>query len=216
MEGSAEAGCEEGGAVDCGPKSVLPEPNMFPPGVGAAMFVAPVLAPRPLFSFGGSPAGVVEPNGRRLVLGAAGVVDPKEGNVEVAVEEGAFVEAGGAPKLKAGVLEAVAPLDGLSPAKSPGLLPLAVKLLVVLFPNPPKPPEVLAVPNNDGAAAPVDFPPPNGSVLALPNVKGLEGSDMLEYRGSGGGVNRCRPPVQLDALWPAFCTTSAHFFLMKK
>ena len=96
MEGSAEAGCEEGGAVDCGPKSVLPEPNMFPPGVGAAMFVAPVLAPRPLFSFGGSPAGVVEPNGRRLVLGAAGVVDPKEGNVEVAVEEGAFVEAGGA------------------------------------------------------------------------------------------------------------------------
>jgi hypothetical protein len=60
------------------------------------------------------------------------------------------------------------------------LLALEVVLLVVLFPNPPKPPEVLAVPNNDGAAAPVDFAPPNWSVLALPKVKGLEGSDIVE------------------------------------
>lgn len=146
-----------------------------------------MLAPRPLLSFGGSPAGVVEPNGKWVVLGAAGVVDPKEGSAEAPVEGGAAVEAGGAPKLKEGVLDTVAPLVALSPPKSDGWLPLGAVLLVALFPNPAKPPEVPLVPNNDGAAAPVEFAPP-------PNVNGLEGSDMLEEkRRVRRGLNACEP-----------------------
>jgi hypothetical protein len=142
--------------------------------------VAPVLAPRPVLSFGGSPAGVVEPNEKKLVFGAAGVVDPKEGSAGVAVEEGALVEAGEAPKLKEGVGAAVVPLDPAGAPKSEVLLPPDVVLFVVLFPNPVKPPGVPLVPNNDGVLLPVDFAPPRGWALALPKLKGLEESAIFK------------------------------------
>lgn len=188
-EGFVAAGGEADGTVVCGPKRFLPWPNIFAPDAGADIFVAPVLAPRPLFSFGGSPAGVVEPNGKSVVLGAAGVVDPKEGSVEVPEEGGAAVEAGGAPKLKAGVLDVVAALELPKPPKSDGSLPFDVVLLAVLFPKPAKPPAFPLVPNNDGAAVPVEFAVllvPNNDGVAVPvdfaappKVNGLEGSAML-------------------------------------
>lgn len=153
--------------------------------------MAPVLAPKPVLSFGGSPAGVVEPN-KKLVFGAAGVVDPKEGSVAEVVEEGALVEPGGAPKLKEGVGAAVVPLDPPGAPKSEGLLPPDVVLLAVLFPNPPNPPEVPLVPNNDGVLLPVVFAAPRGSALALPKLKGLEASAILKV-GMVWNVNACRP-----------------------
>jgi hypothetical protein len=174
------------------------------------MFAAPVLAPRPPFSFGGSPAGVVEPNGKRVVFGAAGVVDPKEGSVEVPVEAGgAAVEAGGAPKLKAGVLDVVAALDEFKPPKSDGLFPLDVVLLAVLLLKPAKPPAVPLAPNNDGAAVPVEFAVPlvpnnDGAAVpvdfaAPPKVNGLEGSAILEEKRVRGMSMPEGYPVQDDA-----------------
>lgn len=150
------------------------------------MFVAPVLAPRP-GSFGGSPAGVVEPNEKPLVLGAAGVVDPKRVGVEVpAAEEGVLVRAGGAPQLNVGVLPATVPLvvcalDPPGPAKRDGVLPAELVLLAVLLPNPLKPPEAAPlVPNNDGVLVPVDFAAPKVEApAALPKLN-TGGSDMLE------------------------------------
>lgn len=162
----------------------MPPPNKFPPSVEPDTALAPVLAPSPV-SLGGSPAGVVEPNEKPPVLGAAGVVDPKSEVAEVvAVEGAALVEAGGAPQLKLGALEAAVPLvpcalDPPRPVNNDCVLPAELVLLAELFPNPPKPPAPPLVPNMDGALVPVDFAAPNDEAPeALPKLN-LGGSDMV-------------------------------------
>jgi hypothetical protein len=132
-------------------------PNKLPPGP-AGCDVAPVLAPS-VVDAGGSPAGVVEPNEKPPVLGAAGVVDPNIEGVAVVAEEGALVEAGGFPQVNLGVSAAAVPLvvcavDAPKPPNADGVLPAV--LLVALFPKPPKPPVVPLVPNIDGVPVPED------------------------------------------------------------
>jgi hypothetical protein len=157
------AACPAAGVVDCCPNRFLPPPNKLPPGP-AGWDVAPVLASS-VVDAGGSPAGVVEPNEKPPILGAAGVVEPNIEGVAVVTEEGALVETGGFPQAKLGVPVAAMPLvvcavDAPKPPNVDGVLP--VVFLVALFPKPPKPPVAPLVPNNDGVLVPEDWAPPKG------------------------------------------------------
>lgn len=135
--------------------------------------MTPVLASR-VVAAGGSPAGVVDPNEKPPVLGAAGVVEPNIEGVDVDAEaEFALVEVGGAAQLKLGVLAAAVPVvfcafDAPNPAKPEGVLP--DMLLAALFPKPLKPPVAPLVPKSDGVLVPVALDAPKFN---------LGGSDIL-------------------------------------